>query len=110
MPTLRLVLVLPAVAAVTPSTLVTAAGQGKGGKAPGCKKGWLPAAGQTTAYTAGTLTEQGATVPDDGTVQAGVPLRYTDNGDGTITDNSTGLMWEKKSFDGGLHDMQNTYR
>jgi hypothetical protein len=32
-----------------------------------------------------------------------------DNGDGTITDNQTGLMWEKKSDDGSVHDKDNTY-
>jgi hypothetical protein len=49
-------------------------------------------------------------VPDDGTVQAGATLSYTDNGDGTITDNNTGLMWEKKDDAGGLHDKDNVYR
>lgn len=34
---------------------------------------------------------------------------YTDNGDGTITDTKTGLMWEKKSDDGTVHDWNNTY-
>ncbi len=34
---------------------------------------------------------------------------FTDNGDGTITDASTGLMWEKKSDDGSVHDKDNTY-
>jgi hypothetical protein len=33
------------------------------------------------------------------------PLVYMDNGDGTITDVNTGLMWEKKSQDGGVHDV-----
>ena len=28
-------------------------------------------------------------------MQAGIPARFTDNGDGTITDHVTGLMWEK---------------
>src|SRR5207247_60676 len=37
------------------------------------------------------------------------PLSYTDNGDGTITDNNTGLVWEKLSADGSVHDMSNTY-
>ena len=37
-------------------------------------------------------------MPDNGTVRAGAPLRFTDNWDGTITDNNTGLMWEKKSW------------
>jgi hypothetical protein len=49
-------------------------------------------------------------VPDDGAVKAGAALSYTDNGDGTITDNNTGLMWEKKDDSGGLHDKNNTYR
>lgn len=30
--------------------------------------------------------------------------RFRDNGNGTITDTMTGLIWEKKSDDGGLHD------
>jgi len=44
--------------------------------------------GQTIVYEAG----------DDGTYQKGYPLvgdRFTDNGDGTITDNASGLMWPK---------------
>ena len=47
----------------------------------------LQATGQTMSYAAG----------DDGDLQVGSPLQYTDNGDGTVTDNSTGLMWEKKT-------------
>jgi Protein of unknown function (DUF1566) len=31
-------------------------------------------------------------------------VRFVDNGDGTITDFQTGLMWEKKDDAGGLHD------
>src|SRR5207244_2351672 len=42
-------------------------------------------------------------------LQKGAPLSYTDNGDGTITDNNTGLMWEKLSMDGSVHDVTNTY-
>ena len=55
--------------------------------------------GQTTAYGAGT----------DGDLQKGAPRSYTDNGDGTITDNTTGLMWEKKDRAGGIHDWGNQY-
>ena len=55
--------------------------------------------GQTTSYGAGT----------DGAVQAGVARNYVDNGDGTITDTRTGLMWAKKSDDGTIHDKDNTY-
>jgi len=59
----------------------------------------LPSSGQTTSYGAGS----------DGDVQAGAALAYTDNGDGTVTDNNTGLMWEKKDNSGGIHGMNNTY-
>ena len=55
--------------------------------------------GQTTAYGTGT----------DGDLQAGVARSYTDNGDGTITDNATGLMWEKKSSDSSIHDRYSSY-
>jgi hypothetical protein len=59
----------------------------------------FPATGQTTKYVAG----------DDGDLEAGATLAYVDNGDGTITDTNTGLMWEKKSDDGTLHDWNNCY-
>ena len=45
----------------------------------------------------------------DGEIQAGAPFSYTDNGDGTITDLNTGLMWEKKSDDGSIHDKDTFY-
>jgi hypothetical protein len=43
---------------------------------------------------------------------SGCPLpgpRFLDNGNGTITDTKTGLLWEKKSDDGSVHDQDNTY-
>lgn len=46
----------------------------------------VPKTGQTTSYAPG----------DDGDLQMGIPWsepRFTDNEDGTITDNMTGLMW-----------------
>jgi hypothetical protein len=55
-------------------------------------------------------------VGDDGALQQGVPRSYTDNGDGTVTDTATGLMWEKKvKLDAtpdaaNLHDADNVYR
>jgi hypothetical protein len=45
----------------------------------------------------------------DGAVRAGMPLSYTDNADGTITDKATGLIWEKLSNDGTMQDWSNTY-
>jgi hypothetical protein len=60
----------------------------------------FPATGQTTSHVAG----------DDGDVRAEAPLRYRDNSDGTITDENTDLMWEKKDqASGGLHNWNNTY-
>lgn len=35
--------------------------------------------------------------------------RWTDHGDGTATDNRTGLMWELKTDDGSIHDKDNRY-
>lgn len=35
--------------------------------------------------------------------------RFVNNGDGTITDGETGLMWEVKSDDGGIHDRDDLY-
>jgi hypothetical protein len=40
----------------------------------------------------------------DGELQKGVDRGYVDNGDGTITDTRTGLVWEKLSDDGTIHD------
>jgi hypothetical protein len=34
---------------------------------------------------------------------------YTANGNGTVTDNVTGMMWEQKTDDGGNRDKDNTY-
>ena len=65
----------------------------------GCMAGAFPATGQTTAFTSG----------DDGSLQRGASLRYRDNGDGTIIDTNTGLTWEKKSDDGGLHYHDNHF-
>jgi hypothetical protein len=50
----------------------------------------VPQTGQTASYAAG----------DDGDIQAGVPWpvpRFTDNGNGTVRDNLTGLIWLKNA-------------
>ena len=60
----------------------------------------FPASGQTASYAAG----------DDGAIKAGAALSYTDNGDGTITDRDTKLVWEKKDQTSmGPHNLGNTY-
>ncbi len=56
----------------------------------------LPDTGQTTSYT--------ATFGEDNDYIINVPS-YTDNGNGTITDNVTGLMWQK--VDGGEMTIEN---
>jgi hypothetical protein len=56
------------------------------------------ATGQTTPFMANKndgIVDPVA-IDDDGTLKLGTPLRYRDNGDGTVTDLNTGLMWEKK--------------
>ena len=35
--------------------------------------------------------------------------RFIDNGDGTVSDTTTGLMWEKKTTDGSVHDVTKTF-
>lgn len=45
----------------------------------------------------------------DGETQAGVRRAFFDNGDGTISDLSTGLVWEKLSDDGSVHDADTTW-
>jgi len=71
-----------------------------------CFLGKLPTTGQTTLYTMG----------DDGHLQKGVAPpnpRFTDNEDGTVTDNLTGLIWLKNSncfgFRIWLHAVNNCY-
>lgn len=58
----------------------------------------LPATGLTTCFDERTAiecpVEDAAYAGQDGQVQAGGPLAYTDGGDGTVTDNVTGLMWQ----------------
>ena len=45
--------------------------------------------------------------PGDGV--DGPALSYTDNRDGTATDNNTLLMWEVKGNNGGVHDVDNFF-
>ena len=60
----------------------------------------LPKTGQTIEYWPG----------DDGTYQAGWEgERFTDNGDGTITDNATSLMWIKDALDPAINMIDRTW-
>jgi hypothetical protein len=69
----------------------------------------FPATGQTTCSDTSGAAISCAGTGQDGETQAGTPLAYTDNGDGTITDQNTGLVWEKLSMDGSVHDVGNVY-
>jgi hypothetical protein len=62
--------------------------------------GAFPTTGQTTCWNSEGAVIACAGTGQDGDIRAGATLSYTDNGDGTITDNNTRLMWEKKSLDG----------
>jgi hypothetical protein len=90
------------------TNLWTAALSGSGTCAP---VSGLPETGQTQCdQGAGTLGAcPGSPAGQDGAVLAGTARSYTDNGDGTITDNATGLMWEKLSDDGSIHDWNDVY-
>ena len=85
----------------------------------------FPATGQTTCWdTAGAVipsctvcwSTPGGLIKcgpngHDGQIQAGATLAYVDNGDGTITDSNTGLMWEKLDDNNvdDIHDYSRSY-
>jgi hypothetical protein len=70
----------------------------------------VPATGQTTCWDSSGTVIPCAGTGQGGDTRTGAPLAYMDNGDGTITDASTGLMWEKQSIgDGSVHDVYNGY-
>jgi hypothetical protein len=71
--------------------------------------GQLLETGQTTCYDAGGAVTSCAGTGQDGELQKGLAAAYMDNGDGTITDTNTGLMWEKLSDDGSVHDKDDVY-
>lgn len=79
---------------------------------------WLAAgAGGAAAQCLGDANGNGfVNFADFGAVQAnfGLPCsaeaRFVDNGDGTITDRQTRLMWEKLSLDLSIHHMVTAYR
>jgi len=74
----------------------------------GCVRAF-PATGQTTCWDATGAMIPCAGTGQDGEVQAGLPITYVDNGDGTVSDENTGLTWEKLSDDGSIHDFDNAY-
>lgn len=60
----------------------------------------LPQTGQVTCYDQGGIVIPCAGTRQDGDLQKGLQLptpRFTDNNDGTVTDNLTGLIWLKNA-------------
>lgn len=64
----------------------------------------FPATGQTECWSATGVSVSCTSTGQDGDKQAGANLAYVDNGDGTVTDINTGLVWEKLGDDGLVHD------
>lgn len=65
--------------------------------------------GQTQCYSSGGGSISCTGTGQDGELQAGTEPSYVDNGDGTITDERTGLTWEKLDNDSGIHDRDTMY-
>lgn len=88
-------------------------GQNKVHGQPVCPRappqGKAPKTGQTTCYDTAGIVIACAGTGQDGETQKGLARSFTDNGDGTITDNNSGLIWEKLSDDDSIHDKDTTY-
>jgi hypothetical protein len=67
--------------------------------ASGTPTAWVPGrtitTGQTVCYDAAGSSISCTGTGQDGEIQAGLAFDYTDNGDGTVTDNNTGLTWQQ---------------
>jgi len=81
-----------------------------GATLPGCLGISLPlTTDQTTCYDESGDLIACAGTGHDGDHQKGLERSFTDNGDGTISDTVTGLMWEKLSDDGSVHAEGNSF-
>jgi hypothetical protein len=67
------------------------------GTAVGSSTAVLLGTNQTLCYNSSGSTVSCTGTGQDGELQKGVTSSYTDNGNGTITDNGTGLTWQKCS-------------
>lgn len=96
---------LPKMIATLVAALILLASQAEAGS----RKSRPLKTGQTTCWSsAGTVIPCDGT-GQDGDLRRGVGRAYRDNGDGTIRDLRTALMWEKLSDDGSIHDKDNVY-
>jgi|GEM_PF-1559583 len=77
----------------------------------GCVPAELTQSGQTTCWDSAGTPIACAGTGHDGETQSGAAPSLTDNGDGTVTDNNTRLMWEKLDDNDveGIHDKDNFY-
>ena len=86
----------------------------KGGL-PACQKALVACQAELSACEESSFQMPGDGWPEDAYPSGGVPLSYTDNGDGTFTDDNTGLMWEIKDGADGVpnytnpHDVDNLF-
>ncbi len=69
-----------------------------------CTTGGLPKTGQAHCYEDNASEIPCAGTGQDGDVRAGVGSSFVNNGNGTISDISTGLMWSASNDAGGLFD------
>jgi hypothetical protein len=72
-------------------------------------RGHLLKTGQASCYDWAGAPIPCAGTGQDGELRKGLGRAYIDNGDGTITDTKTGLMWEKLSDDDTIHDMHHIF-
>lgn len=72
-------------------------------------QGRLVKTGVTTCSNAAGAPIGCAGSGQDGQLQKGLTPALVDAGDGTITDLTTALVWEKLSDDGSIHDVDDTY-
>lgn len=74
-----------------------------------CPLGGVTSTRQTTCWDPQDTTTPVSVIDcpgtgQDGEFQAGIPPLFEDNGNGTVTDKRTTLMWEKLSNDTSIHD------
>ena len=86
--------------------LLATAQTARAGVCTGQPDGTTCDAGADHAYT--MICVSGACIPC--TADLSAAPQFVDNGDGTITDRDTCLVWEKKDNAGGIHDLNNVYQ
>lgn len=91
------------------SALATCTADLEACEAAGTTEGARLRTGQTTCYDAAGGVVGCPSSGQDGEALKGLTRFYLDNGDGTMTDIRTGLMWEKHADDGSIHDLDTQF-